>query len=341
MVKDITVFADVHAVFDDDFSGVYLTQSDYDLVAAATRQKNPLIQTGLEAEPSDFGQIIPPSGRQEVVTSSARHFEATKTAELSELRDSSQNTHPSGQQAAVTNIETEEGASTDIELADALSAYEDLPQESINKVRVKRCGTGLLQRVRKSRRAAFYSTTKRPESTNESHHHKTRRAIKCSGNCVYKKRLQECFKGLPESFDDEKLFPPQQHHLLVLDDIIFQASDNQEVVRIFTQYRHHKNLSVIMLTQNVFHQGKFSRTISLNSNYLILFKNPRDKMQVNVLANQICPSNRKFFLESFEDATKEPHGYLLIDLTPSCPEQYRLRTGVLPSQWPVVYIPKQ
>ncbi|KAM9808968.1 uncharacterized protein ACBT44_012388 isoform 2-T2 [Syngnathus typhle] len=195
MVKDITVFADVHAVFDDDFSGVYLTQSDYDLVAAATRQKNPLIQTGLEAEPSDFGQIIPPSGRQEVVTSSARHFEATKTAELSELRDSSQNTHPSGQQAAVTNIETEEGASTDIELADALSAYEDLPQESINKVRVKRCGTGLLQRVRKSRRAAFYSTTKRPESTNESHHHKTRRAIKCSGNCVYKKRLQECFKA--------------------------------------------------------------------------------------------------------------------------------------------------
>ncbi|XP_061127105.1 uncharacterized protein LOC133147006 [Syngnathus typhle] len=37
-------------------------------------------------------------------------------------------------------------------------------------------------------------------------------------------------KGLPESFDDEKLFPPQQHHLLVLDDIIFQASDNQEVL---------------------------------------------------------------------------------------------------------------
>nr|XP_049581854.1 uncharacterized protein LOC125972261 isoform X2 [Syngnathus scovelli] len=38
MVKDNIVFADVHASFDDDFSDVYLTQSDYDLVAAATRK---------------------------------------------------------------------------------------------------------------------------------------------------------------------------------------------------------------------------------------------------------------------------------------------------------------
>jgi len=96
----------------------------------------------------------------------------------------------------------------------------------------------------------------------------------------------------------------------------------------------------MMLTQNVLHQGKHSRTISLNSNYLVLFKNPRDKLQINILARQIFPSQKAFFLESFEDATRDPHGYLIVDLTPVCPERYRLRSGVLPHQRPTVYVPK-
>lgn len=84
-----------------------------------------------------------------------------------------------------------------------------------------------------------------------------------------------------------------------------------------------------MLTQDVFHKGKYSRTISLNCNYLVLFKNPRDKLQMKVLAHQIFPSQKLFFLESFEDATKDPNGYLILDLTPSCPDRYRGRTGIL------------
>lgn len=147
-------------------------------------------------------------------------------------------------------------------------------------------------------------------------------------------------EGLPDSFEDEKMFPSGKKHLIILDDAIFQASDHPEVVKLFTQYRHHRNMSVMMLTQNVFHQGKYSRTISLNSNYMVLFKNPRDKLQIKILAHQIFPSHKPFFLESFEDATREAHGYLLVDLTPSCPEQYRLRTCVLPHQQHTVYVPK-
>lgn len=148
-------------------------------------------------------------------------------------------------------------------------------------------------------------------------------------------------KGLPDSFEDESPFPADQTHLVILDDVIFQASDHPEVVRIFTQYRHHRNMSVIMLTQNVFHQGKFSRTIGLNTNYLVLFKNPRDKLQMNILAQQMFPSRKKYFLESLEDATSQPHSYLLLDLTHRCPDRFRLRTGLLPYEWPVVYIQKE
>lgn len=59
-------------------------------------------------------------------------------------------------------------------------------------------------------------------------------------------------EGLPESFEDENLFPCNKTSLIILDDVLFQASEHADVVKLFTQYRHHKNMSVIMLTQNVF-----------------------------------------------------------------------------------------
>ena len=63
--------------------------------------------------------------------------------------------------------------------------------------------------------------------------------------------------------------------------------------------------------QNLFHQGKGSRNISLNSHYLVLFKNPRDKLQILTLAKQMYPGQTDFFLNQYEEAVKRPFGYLL------------------------------
>ena len=145
-------------------------------------------------------------------------------------------------------------------------------------------------------------------------------------------------EGIPDSFTDESIFPLNQYNLLILDDCMDLASNHSEVLKAFTQYRHHRNLSVLYLMQNIFNPGRHSRTVSLNSNYIVLFKNPRDKAQIRILAQQMFPGHSKFFLDSYTDATLEPHGYLLIDLTPQCPERFRLRTGLLPREWPAVYI---
>lgn len=148
-------------------------------------------------------------------------------------------------------------------------------------------------------------------------------------------------EGIPDSFTDEDIFPPKQHNLIVIDDAMMEGSNSEELGKAFTQYRHHRNLSVIYLVQNLFNQGKHSRTISLNASYMVIFKNPRDKQQLNVLARQMFPGQTKFFLDCYEDATKEPHTYLLIDLRTECPDSFRLRTGILPSEWPTVYLSKK
>ena len=59
----------------------------------------------------------------------------------------------------------------------------------------------------------------------------------------------------------------------MLDDQMIDASKDKLIVNIFTRGSHHRNLSVIYIVQNLFYQGKDSRSTSLNCHYLILFKN--------------------------------------------------------------------
>ena len=118
----------------------------------------------------------------------------------------------------------------------------------------------------------------------------------------------------------------------MFDDQMIDASKDKRIVNLFTRASHHRNLSVIYIVQNLFHQGKCSRSISLNSHYLVLFKNPRDKLQILTLAKQMYPGQTDFFLNQYEEAVKRPFGYLLIDRKTTTQDSCRLRTNVLPSE---------
>ena len=79
---------------------------------------------------------------------------------------------------------------------------------------------------------------------------------------------------------------------------------------LFTKGSHHKNISVMFITQNIFHKSTHSRDISLNASYIVLFKNPRDRAQIQHLVRQIYPEDSKFLQEAYQDATAKGHGYI-------------------------------
>jgi hypothetical protein len=145
-------------------------------------------------------------------------------------------------------------------------------------------------------------------------------------------------KGLPEDLDSA--FNPQHRNLVVIDDLMTEAHSDQRMTRLFSVGSHHRNLSIIFIIHNLFHYGKEMRTLSLNSHYLILFKNPRDHLQIATLARQMYPGKSQFLIEAFEDATKQPHGYILIDLKPQTEEELRIRSNILPSDKMIVYVHK-
>jgi len=142
-------------------------------------------------------------------------------------------------------------------------------------------------------------------------------------------------KGIPNL----EMFDGRARTLVILDDLMTDVDKN--VSDMFTKVSHHRNMSVIFLLQNLFHKSPHTRTISLNSHYLVLYKNPRDTGQFAVMARQMYGKNAQFAIEAFRDATDEPHSYLLIDLRPETPENYRLRTRIFPGEQCYVYVDRR
>lgn len=154
---------------------------------------------------------------------------------------------------------------------------------------------------------------------------------------------QEIFSDYPqvifnEGLPDSDMFDGKQRTLLILDDLMTEAGT--EVSNIFTKMSHHRDISVVFLSQNMFYKSKHARTISLNTQYLVLFKNPRDALQVATLGRQMFPGNSKFLVEAFKMATENPYGYLFIDLRAETLEKYRIRTNIFDPIHQYVYIPK-
>jgi hypothetical protein len=139
-------------------------------------------------------------------------------------------------------------------------------------------------------------------------------------------------QGIPEDIDNADYLDVSQRNLLVLDDLMAQSGKDKRISDLFTKGSHHRNLSIIYIVQNIFRQGKEMRNISLNAHDIVLFKSPRDKQQISMLARQVNPGRVQEFMRSYEDATSRPHGYLMLDLKPTTDDQQRLKNNILPGE---------
>ena len=57
---------------------------------------------------------------------------------------------------------------------------------------------------------------------------------------------------LASSFEGDDLFLSNQTNLAVVDDLMSSASNSNQIEKAFTQYIHHRNLSFILILQNLF-----------------------------------------------------------------------------------------
>ena len=114
----------------------------------------------------------------------------------------------------------------------------------------------------------------------------------------------------------------------MFDDLMTEVKFDQRIADLFTKGSHHRNISVVYLTQNLFPQRKACWDIILNTQYMVLFNNPIDRQQVATIARRIYPSTSAVFMKRFEQAASYPYRHLVIDLKSDTPEKDRLHTEI-------------
>ena len=126
-------------------------------------------------------------------------------------------------------------------------------------------------------------------------------------------------------------------YLLIFDDSCEEICNSKAFVDIATAGRH-RGLSTIYIKHNLFHQSKLGRDVELQNTHIVLFKSPRDVMQVTTLSTQLGLGSE--LVDWYRDATSVPFGHLLIDLSPRTDDRLRYCTnsGSVPSKF---YIPER
>ena len=148
-------------------------------------------------------------------------------------------------------------------------------------------------------------------------------------------------------FEAESLIHPENINWLVVDDAMGDMPIDQEteLLRWFVKRSHHRQTSVVYMQQNIFAKTPLHRTISLNCTHFVIFKNPRDKTQIEHLAKQMFPGKGgvSFIRDAYQKATETPYSYIMLDMMPTTPEELRVRANLFDRPYGEidVYIPKK
>ena len=114
------------------------------------------------------------------------------------------------------------------------------------------------------------------------------------------------FSVIPESIEDMKdileMFPKDLSKIVVFDDFLDEVG--LVLKHFFTVLTHHYNCLMLFLCQNLLSAKSKLRTLSINSQYMILFNNPRDHSVISHLAKQVFPGNVHRLNKAYTAATK-------------------------------------
>ena len=116
---------------------------------------------------------------------------------------------------------------------------------------------------------------------------------------------------------------------IIFDDML-NSTNLKSVAQIFTVHGRHLNLSLAFLSQRLFNNNEHFRQISQNSDYMCIFKNPRNSLDIQNLANQITPKTHDL-VHIYRRATIRPYSYIFINLTQEAVPQLKFINNIFSS----------
>ena len=146
------------------------------------------------------------------------------------------------------------------------------------------------------------------------------------------------FASIPSTVEEMKdileMLPKKAPKLVVFDDYLDEVGS--VLKHFFTVLTHHYYCFTIFLCQNLFNAKNELRTLSINTQYMVLFNNPRDQSSISQLSKQVFPGKNFLLNEAYHLATNNrPYGYLLLDFHQRQNNLVRLRSHIFPHEYPM------
>ena len=133
---------------------------------------------------------------------------------------------------------------------------------------------------------------------------------------------------LPTEDELKSLLEKHKHCVLVADDMMQEINADKYGSELFTRLSHHLGMSTILLLQNGTLHGKGAGDIAKNCHYNILMRSARDRNFIRTLG--VCLNDYRNLMHAYNDATKDPWSYLVVNTHPRSNPDNRYYTQIFP-----------
>lgn len=147
-----------------------------------------------------------------------------------------------------------------------------------------------------------------------------------------------------QGWDHPELQSPEEHKgsMWILDDVADTIKDPDWLRNFYCKKSHHLEITILTILHNIFSRAiPHLREISLNCQITVFLASPRALDSISTFSHQVFKDKAKAFLQVYRKVCEEkPYGYCLVDASPLCPPQLRIRTNIFEFEKPLtVYIP--
>ena len=148
----------------------------------------------------------------------------------------------------------------------------------------------------------------------------------------------EIFEGLPNVEEIYLTTDKTTHKLVVLDDLMIRVFSSNKMLELITNFSHHCNISVVIISQSLFLPAKHRLTLIRNCSEKVIFHNKVDQNELQILSRHIFPSKPNFLKSCFDILFKviptTQLKYLLIDgsMLSHLPQNAVVRSNIFPEK---------
>ena len=125
----------------------------------------------------------------------------------------------------------------------------------------------------------------------------------------------------------EELEKRNHQTLVIIDDATEETASSMDIAKVTTNGRH-KNTSLWLIWHSLYSKHAASRLITQNVSYLFFLPSVRLVSQIHTLDSQLRYKGGLVSAYNQAIESSNPHRYLLLDLAPTTPSAFRLRSDV-------------